>query len=65
VNIEAIIDLAYALTLPVIASGGVQSLQDLVDMKSNSRAGVAGLILGRALYNGAIDVREALTLAAA
>lgn len=63
VNLEAIIDLAYALTLPVIASGGVHSLQDLVELKASSRAGVAGLILGRALYNGHINAQEALGLA--
>lgn len=65
VNIEAIVDLAYSLTLPVIASGGVHSLQDLMDLKSGARAGVAGLILGRALYNGSIKASEALRLAAA
>lgn len=65
VNIEAIIDLAYSLTLPVIASGGVHSLQDLAELKASARAGVSGLILGRALYNGTIKASEALTLAAA
>jgi phosphoribosylformimino-5-aminoimidazole carboxamide ribotide isomerase len=65
VNLEPIIDLAFALTMPVIASGGVQSLQDLSELKASSRAGVAGLILGRALYNGNIQAEEALKLAAA
>jgi phosphoribosylformimino-5-aminoimidazole carboxamide ribotide isomerase len=65
VNLEAIIDLAYALTLPVIASGGVHSLHDLAELKSNARAGVSGLILGRALYNGSITASDALSLAAA
>lgn len=64
VNLEAIVDFAYALTLPVIASGGVHSLQDLAEMKAHSDAGIAGLILGRALYNGSIDAKEALALAA-
>jgi len=63
VNVEAIIDLAFALTVPVIASGGVQSLQDLAELKDSARAGVAGLILGRALYNGAINANDALQLA--
>lgn len=65
VNIESVIDLAYALTLPVIASGGVHSLHDLNELKSNARAGVSGLILGRALYNGSINASEALKLVAA
>ena len=65
VNVEAIIDLAYALTVPVIASGGVQSLQDLAELKASARAGISGLILGRALYNGTITASEALGLAAA
>ncbi len=64
INTEAIIDLAFALTLPVIASGGVNSLQDLVNLKANARAGISGLILGRALYNGRIDAAEALRMAA-
>jgi phosphoribosylformimino-5-aminoimidazole carboxamide ribotide isomerase len=64
VNVEAIIDLAFALTVPVIASGGVHSLQDLAEIKAQAHAGIAGLILGRALYNGAIDAGEALALAA-
>lgn len=65
INMEAIIDLAFSLTMPVIASGGVHSLQDLAELKNNSRAGISGLILGRALYNGRIDAMEALKLVAA
>jgi phosphoribosylformimino-5-aminoimidazole carboxamide ribotide isomerase len=64
INMEAIIDLAFALTTPVIASGGVSSLADLAALKSNSRAGVAGLILGGALTSGKIKAEEALALAA-
>jgi phosphoribosylformimino-5-aminoimidazole carboxamide ribotide isomerase len=64
INTEAIIDLAFALTMPVIASGGVNSLSDLAELKANARAGVAGLILGRALYSGRVDAIEALQLAA-
>lgn len=63
VNMEAIIDLAYALKIPVIASGGVNSMQDLHALKANTKAGVAGLILGRALYSGRINAEEALALA--
>ena len=63
VDLEAISDFAFALTVPVIASGGVHSMQDLIELKSYSHTGIAGLILGRALYNGTIDAREALKLA--
>ncbi len=63
VDLEATIDLAFALTIPVIASGGVNSLQDLAELKAHSNSGIEGLILGRALYNGAIDAQEALALA--
>jgi phosphoribosylformimino-5-aminoimidazole carboxamide ribotide isomerase len=64
INMEAILDLAFALTTPVIASGGVTSLADLAALKSNTRAGVAGLILGGALTSGKINAAEALALAA-
>jgi phosphoribosylformimino-5-aminoimidazole carboxamide ribotide isomerase len=64
INMEAIIDLAFALTTPVIASGGVNSLADLAALKANKRAGIAGLIFGRALTSGKIDAKEALKLVA-
>jgi phosphoribosylformimino-5-aminoimidazole carboxamide ribotide isomerase len=64
VNIEAITDLAFALTTPVIASGGVNSLADISALKSHMGTGVSGLILGRALYDGKINAAEALKLAA-
>ncbi|MEQ6248449.1 1-(5-phosphoribosyl)-5-[(5-phosphoribosylamino)methylideneamino]imidazole-4-carboxamide isomerase [Sulfitobacter sp. HNIBRBA3233] len=57
-NIDATADLARAVSIPVIASGGVSSLDDL---KALDATGViAGAISGRALYDGAIDLREAL-----
>ncbi|EYD70991.1 1-(5-phosphoribosyl)-5-[(5-phosphoribosylamino)methylideneamino]imidazole-4-carboxamide isomerase [Limimaricola hongkongensis] len=59
-NVAATEDLARAVSIPVIASGGVSSLDDL---KSLQRTGViAGAISGRALYDGAIDLAEALAL---
>ncbi len=65
VNIEAIIDFAFSLNTPVIASGGVNSMQDLKDLKANAKTGIAGLILGGALYSGKIKADEALAVAAA
>lgn len=63
-NIEATIDLAYALTTPVIASGGVSAMTDLEELKREAGAGIEGVICGRALYDGRIDPKTALKLAA-
>jgi phosphoribosylformimino-5-aminoimidazole carboxamide ribotide isomerase len=63
-NIEQTVDLAWALTTPVIASGGVASLADLRALKMEERAGIEGVICGRALYDGRIDVAAALRLMA-
>ena len=60
VNVEATVDLAFALTTPVIASGGVSSLADLEELKRHESAGIEGVIVGRALYDGRIDPAEAL-----
>lgn len=58
-NVEATAALANAVSIPVIASGGVSSLDDLRALK-NSGAPLDGAISGRALYDGAIDLAEAL-----
>lgn len=57
-NIEATADLARAVTIPVIASGGVSSLQDLILLRDTGV--ISGAISGRALYDGAIDLGAAL-----
>jgi phosphoribosylformimino-5-aminoimidazole carboxamide ribotide isomerase len=57
--------LARAVGIPVIASGGVASLADLTALKARERDGIAGVICGRALYDGRIDARAALRLLAA
>jgi phosphoribosylformimino-5-aminoimidazole carboxamide ribotide isomerase len=62
VNVEATATLAAALTTPVIASGGVASLDDLVRLKAHEADGIAGVICGRALYDGRIDPAEALAV---
>jgi len=62
VNVAATAALARALKTPVIASGGVASLDDLAALKA---AGIPGAILGRALYDGRVDLKSALALAAA
>ncbi|MEI6158400.1 MAG: 1-(5-phosphoribosyl)-5-[(5-phosphoribosylamino)methylideneamino]imidazole-4-carboxamide isomerase [Roseococcus sp.] len=65
VNLEQTRALALALDTPVIASGGVASIADLVALKAVAADGISGCILGRALYDGRIAPAEALALAAA
>ncbi|MBC7476974.1 MAG: 1-(5-phosphoribosyl)-5-[(5-phosphoribosylamino)methylideneamino]imidazole-4-carboxamide isomerase [Pseudorhodobacter sp.] len=57
-NIDATEALARAVTIPVIASGGVSSLADLLALRNTGV--IAGAISGRALYDGAIDLGEAI-----
>lgn len=57
-NIEATTALAKAVSIPVIASGGVSSLEDLIALR-DTRV-IAGAISGRALYDGAIDLASAI-----
>jgi phosphoribosylformimino-5-aminoimidazole carboxamide ribotide isomerase len=64
VNLEATLALAQAVTIPVIASGGVASLEDLAAIAAVSTAGIEGVVIGRALYDGRIDPARALELAA-
>lgn len=62
VNVEATARLAKAINTPVIASGGIASLDDIRALKE--RGTIAGAIIGRALYEGRIDLAEALRIAA-
>jgi len=59
-NIPATAEIARAVSIPVIASGGVSSLTDIRGLIAEKR--VAGAIIGRALYDGRIDLRQALKL---
>lgn len=59
-NVTATADLARAVSIPVIASGGVSSLDDLTALKATGV--IEGAISGRALYDGAIDLPDALKL---
>ena len=54
--------LAQACGLRVIASGGVSDLQDIQHARAFESHGVAGVIVGRALYQGAVDLRQALAI---
>ena len=60
-NIKATADLANAVSIPVIASGGVSSIDDLQALR-DCDAPLNGAISGRALYDGAIELKDALTL---
>jgi len=59
-NFDAIRDFAKGVSTPVIASGGVTTLDDLRRLRAMECEGVAGAIIGRALYDGSIDLAEAL-----
>jgi len=65
-NLEQTLDLAFQVTTPVIASGGVGSLADLAALKQAAARGrlISGVIVGRALYDGRIDPGEAQALLA-
>ena len=63
VNVEATQALAQALSVPVIASGGVASLDDVRSLCAVAHEGIMGAISGRALYEGTLDYREAQALA--
>ena len=62
-NIEATEKLAEALTIPVIASGGVTNLEDIKNLCSIAYSGVSGAITGRAIYEGTLDFKAAQALA--
>lgn len=64
VNVEATAELAEAITTPVIASGGVSSSADLVALKARSASGISGVICGRALYDGRLDLAEGVRILA-
>ena len=63
VNVEAVRELAQRAGLKVIASGGVSSLDDLRRLREAEASGVEGVIIGQALYSGALELREAIETA--
>ena len=64
-NIEATVDLARATRIPVIASGGVKGLDDIRLLKIHEADGIEGVITGRALYDGRLDLAAAIAIAEA
>ena len=63
VNIEATVKLAEAVSVPVIASGGLTNLDDIRALCEVESSGVEGAVTGRAIYEGAIDFKQAQDLA--
>jgi phosphoribosylformimino-5-aminoimidazole carboxamide ribotide isomerase len=59
INIDATVRLAQAITMPVIASGGLSNLADIEKLCTIESEGVEGVICGRAIYNGALDFAQA------
>ena len=62
VNVEATVKLASEITTPVIASGGISTLDDIKALRVVKEEGIMGAIIGRALYEGSIDLAEAQKL---
>ncbi len=60
-NIEATQALAKALHIPVIASGGVHTMKDIEDLLAVRHSGVSGVITGKAIYSGSLNLKEAIT----
>jgi len=63
VNIEATVDLARRVDIPVIASGGVKGLDDIRMLVLHAKDGIEGVITGRALYEGRLDLATAIAMA--
>lgn len=61
-NIEATREIAASVDIPVIASGGVSSLKDIENLLPLEKDGVEGVITGKAIYTGALDLEEAIAL---
>lgn len=62
-SVESTRNLARALKTPVLASGGVSSLDDIRKLKELEPDGVVGAVIGRALYQGSLDFKEAMKIA--
>ncbi len=62
-NIEETRQLAEAVRIPIVASGGVSTLEDIRNLMPLSKSGVIGVITGKALYSGTLNLKEAIELA--
>ena len=62
-NLKATRQLAEAISIPVVASGGVSSIQDIRNLVTLEEFGIIGVIVGKALYSGQLDLKTALKIA--
>ena len=62
-NIDSTIEIAKSVNIPVIVSGGVSSIEDVIQIKNNEKLGIGGMICGRAVYDKKVDIKEALSIA--
>ena len=62
-NLDETAQLAERISTPVILSGGVSSPEDIEQIRQHESSGITGVIIGRALYDGAINPQEALSIA--
>ena len=63
VNVESTVELAQAIHIPVIASGGITNMDDIQTLCGVADEGIIGAITGRAIYEGTLDLAEAQKLA--
>ena len=63
INVAATVNLAQAAGIPIIASGGVSGLEDIIAVKQAAASGIEGVIAGKALYTGALSLRDAILAA--
>ena len=61
-NIDETRRLAEAVSIPVIASGGVSTIEDIINLMPLKAVGVVGIITGRALYSGSLDLKAAIEI---
>ena len=61
-NISSTLEIAKAVNIPVIVSGGVSAIEDVIEVKENEGSGIGGVICGRAVYDKQVDIKEALKI---
>jgi phosphoribosylformimino-5-aminoimidazole carboxamide ribotide isomerase len=64
VNLDETVKIARAVEIPILASGGVATLDDIRKLLPLEKDGVEGVVVGRALYNGAFKFTDAVSLTA-
>ena len=57
-NINATISLSKQTSIPVVVSGGVASIDDVINIKEKNFANIEGVVIGKAIYDGNIDIKE-------